>query len=164
MRKFLIFSALVIACNAHATPASQESVENLLVATKIESKMELLYDSMEQMMRYGIKQSVDGKQLSPKQQQLLDSLPAKFAAIMREDFNWAKMKPMYVQLYCETFEEEEVQGLVDFYASPTGQAFVNKMPVVMQKSMALSQSMMQSLMPKMTATIKDAMTEARITK
>ena len=36
-----------------------------------------------------------------------------------------------------------------------------KMPVVMQKSMAISQSLMQSLVPKMTAAMKEAITEAK---
>ena len=72
------------------------------------------------------------------------------------------MKPLYVQLYRDTFEQEEVDGLLAFYASPTGQAFVNKMPMVMQKSMALSQSLMQSIIPKMTAAMKDAMAEAKV--
>lgn len=58
----------------------------------------------------------------------------------------------------------EIDGLIAFYASPAGQAFINKMPVVLQKSMAISQSLMQSLMPKMSAAMKEAMTEAKIQK
>ena len=67
-----------------------------------------------------------------------------------------------MQLYRDTFEQEEVDGLLVFYASPAGQAYVNKMPVVMQKSMALSQSLMQSIIPKMTAAMQDAIAEAKI--
>ena len=76
--------------------------------------------------------------------------------------SWQRMKPLYVQLYQDTFEQDEVDGLLAFYTSPTGQAFLNKMPVVMQKSMALSQSLMQSALPKMTAAMKEALSEAKI--
>ncbi|HET7868584.1 MAG TPA: DUF2059 domain-containing protein [Burkholderiaceae bacterium] len=164
MRKLLAFAALLASLNAHAAPASEESVEKLLVATKVESMLDTLYTGMEQTMRQVMKQSIQGKKVSPEQQSVLDAVPVKFAAFMREEVSWQKLKPAYVQLYRETFEQEEIDGLIAFYASPTGQAFVNKMPVVMQKSMAISQSLMQSLLPKMTAAIKEAITEAKISK
>jgi hypothetical protein len=63
--------------------------------------------------------------------------------------SWEKMKPMYVQLYRDTFEQEEVDGLIAFYKSPAGQAYVTKMPLLMSKSMAISQSLFQSLGAKM---------------
>ena len=162
MRRLLALAALFASLNAHAEPASQESVENLLAATKVESMMDSMYSGVEQMMRQSMKQAAQGKPLSPEQQRIFDAVPTKFVAVMREEMNWQKMKPLYVQVYRDTFEQEEVDGLLAFYASPAGQAFVNKMPIVMQKSMALSQSLMQSLIPKMTAAMKDAMTEAKV--
>jgi hypothetical protein len=162
MRRLLALVTLLASLNAYATPASQESVESLLAATKADSMMDSMYGGMEQMMRQGMKQALQGKSLSPEQQRIFDTVPTKFVAVMREEMSWQKMKPLYVQLYRDTFEQEEVDGLLAFYASPTGQAFVNKMPMVMQKSMALSQSLMQSIIPKMTAAMKDAMAEAKV--
>ena len=162
MCKLLTFAALFVTLNAGATPASQESVEALLAATKTESMMDSMYSGMEQMMRQGMHQAIQGKTLSPEQQRIVDAVPSKFFAVVREELGWEKMKPQYVQLYRETFEQDEVDGLLAFYASPAGQAFVNKMPLIMQKSLALSQSLMQSLVPKMTAAMKDAMAEAKI--
>jgi uncharacterized protein len=164
MRKFLTLAAIFVAFQAYAVPASQESVENLLTVMKTESMMESMYGSVEQMMRQGMKQSVQGKPLTAEQQRFFDSVPTKFVAVMRQEFNWEKIKSMYVQLYRDTFEQNEVDDLITFYASPAGQAFVNKMPVVMQKSLALTQSLMQSLMPKMTAAINDAMAEPKLSK
>jgi len=117
--------------------------------------MDSMYAGMEQMMR-------QGKPLSAEQQRVLDGFATRFAAVMREDMSWQKMRPLYVQLYRDSFDQEEIDGMLAFYASPAGLAVVNKMPVVMQKSMALSQSLMQSFIPKMTAAMKDAMTEAKI--
>ncbi len=164
MRKLLILAVAFITFSAHASPASQESVESLFAVMKTESMMDSIYGSMEQMMRQGMKQAVQGNTLSPEQQRIFDAVPAKFVTVMREEFNWGKMRPLYVQLYRDTFEQEEVDGLLAFYTSPTGQAFVNKMPVVMQKSIGLSQSLMQSLIPKMTAAINDAVAEAKLSK
>jgi uncharacterized protein len=162
MLKLLTIAALFVSLNAQAAPASQESVENLLTVTKTESMMDSMYSGMEQMMRQGMRQSTAGKPVSPEQQRYFDALPAKFVAVMRDEMNWQKMKPMYVQIYRESFEQDEVDGLLAFYASPAGQALINKMPVVMQKSVAVSQSLIESFVPKMTKAIQDAMAEAKV--
>jgi uncharacterized protein len=162
MLKLLTLAALFFSLNTHAAPASQESVENLLAATKTESMMDSMYGSMEQMMRQGLKQSTAGQPVTAEQQRYFDALPAKFVAVMRDEMNWQKMKPMYVQIYRDSFDQNEIDGLLAFDTSPAGQAFINKVPMVMQKSMAVSQSMIQSFVPKMTKAIQDAMAEAKV--
>ena len=92
--------------------------------------MELAYDGAEQTMRQMMQQMLAGKPVSPEQQRFLDAMPSKFVALMRQEFNWATMKPRYVTLYTESFEQDEVDGLIAFYQCPTGQAFLSKMPAV----------------------------------
>lgn len=162
MRVFALL-ALLASFAVHAAPASQESVEALLTVTKTEALMDSLYSGMEQMMRQSIRQTSQGESLNEEQQRALDVVPAKFVAVMREEMSWQKMKPLYVQLYSETFDQEEIDGMLAFYSSPTGQAVLKKMPVVMQKSLKISQSLLQSTIPKMKAAIDDAMKEAKIT-
>lgn len=161
MRLFAIV-ALLASFAAQAAPASQQSIEALLTVTKTESLMDSMYAGMDQMMRQSMAQTLKGKSLSAEQQRKLDAVPAKFVAVMREEMSWQKMKPLYVQMYRETFEQEEVDGMLAFYASPAGQALINKMPVVMQKSMALSQSLMQSFLPKMMTALESAMADAKV--
>ena len=163
MRKLItIVVAIFLTLDVYAGPASQESVEALLEVTKAEALMGSMYGSMEQMMRQGMQQAVKGKTLSSEQQRILDTVPAKFIAVVREELNWEKLKPMHVQLYRDTFEQEEIDGLLSFYRSPAGQAFVNKMPLVMQKAMAMGQSQMQAVIPKMMAAIQSAIAEAKV--
>jgi hypothetical protein len=162
MRILLAMIAVLGALNVHAAPASEESIERLLVLTKVESMMESLYPGMEKNIQDGLQQALQGKPLSPAQQRVLDTVPGKLVAMMRKEMSWEKMKPLYVHLYRETFEQEEVDGMLVFYASPAGQAAINKMPVLMQKSMALSQSMMRSFMPKMFTIMEDALKEVGI--
>lgn len=126
--------------------------------------MESMYSGMEEVMRQALSQASQGTPLSAEQQRVMDAVPGKFLLAIKEETNWTKMKPAYVQLYRETFEQEEIDGLIAFYTSPTGQAFIKKMPIVMQKSIALSQAQMQLLFPKMEAVIKEAMREAKVEK
>jgi len=162
MRVFALV-AFLASFVVQAEPASQKSVEALLTVTKVEAMMDSLYSGMDQTMRQSISQATQGKSLSAEQQRALDAVPAKFVAVMREEMSWQKMKPLYVQIYRETFDQEEIDGMLAFYASPAGKAVITKMPVVMQKSLVLSQSLTQSTIPKMVAAMEEAMREAKVT-
>ena len=126
--------------------------------------MDSMYRNVGQIMRQSMQKVVAGKLLAPEQQQILDALPGKFLAVMRTELTWDALKPQYVQLYRETFDQEEIDGLLAFYRSTAGQAFVNKIPTVLQKSMAISQSRMQTLLPRMRAAIEQALAEAKLTR
>ena len=154
----------LVAANAWAEPPTPESVETLLAATRAESMMNSMYTVIEQSMRGGMRQSLQGQTLTDEQQRVLDAVPGKFIAVMREEFNWSKMKPLYVQLYRETFDQAEIDGLIAFYRTPVGQSFIEKMPVVMQKSMAATQTLMAPLIAKMRAAMDKAMAEAKAQK
>lgn len=165
MNKFVTFivSALLTA-TAQAAPASQESVEALLIATKIESMVGGMYANVEQMMRQTMANESKGKALSAEEQRVLDAVPAKFVKVMREEMSWSKMRPMYLQIYQDSFTQEEVDGLLAFYGSPAGQAVLVKMPVVMQKSMVAMQSIIGPITKKMEIAVQEARAEAKQSK
>ena len=160
--RLLVASLLFAAVSAHAAPVSTESVEDLLATTKVENLLNVMYANMESAMRQGMAESLKGKKLDAKQQQLVENMPAKMAQVMREEMSWSSLKPVYVQIYKDSFTQEEVDGLLAFYKSPAGQAMINKMPVVMQKSMVVVQQRMGPLMQKMEAAMKQSMEEAGI--
>lgn len=162
MRSFALL-ALLTSLSAHGAPASPASIETLLTVTKSEAMMESMYAGMEQLMRQSITQTLQGKSLTAEQQRILDAAPTKFASVMRDEMSWQKMKPLYVQLYSETFEQDEVDGMLAFYESPAGKALINKMPLVMEKSMLLSQSLLTSVIPKMKAAMDEEMKRAKVT-
>jgi len=165
MRK-LIVTAIVafVATQANAAPASPDSVETLLTVMKTEAMLDSMYTSVEQIMRQSMQQATGGKPITPEQQRFLDAAPGKFVAVMKSELTWDKLKSQFVQLYVETFDQEEIDGLLAFYRSAPGQAFINKMPRVMQKSMVIAQSQMQTLLPKMKAAIEQAVSDAKLAK
>ncbi len=163
MRKWFVMCSLALALGqAQAGPASAESVERLLALTRVESLIDQMYGSVDTMMRQAMRQAAGGRNLSPEQQRVMEQLPSKFVAVMREEFNWALMKPKYVRVYQDVFEQEEIDGLIAFYASPVGQSYVAKLPLATQKSMAMAQDMMRTLMPRMQRAVEEAVREAKI--
>ena len=108
--------------------------------------------------------AAQGQQLSSDQQRDIDTTLAMRVQVLHEELAWDKMRLVYVQIYQETFTQEEIDGLIAFYKSPAGVAFVEKMPVVMQKSMSIMQSRIAPMMEKMKATMQQATAKARATK
>jgi uncharacterized protein len=153
---FLTFVSL-----AHCAPASQESIDRLLVDAKVEKMLDTMFANVDQVMRRSMEAAMQGQQLSPEQQRVVDARAAKFVQVLREEMTWDKLRPLYVQIYQESFTQEEVDGLIAFYESPAGAAYVEKMPVVMQKSMSIMQSRLAPMMEKMKAAMTGAVAKAK---
>ncbi len=153
--------ALTLPAACLATEASPASIEKLLDVTRAETLVDSMYANLEQAMRGGMQQALQGQTLSDEQRRVIELAPKRFAEVMRQEFSWATVKDIYVQIYRESFTEEEVQGLIAFYVSPAGQAYVNKMPQVMQRSMFVMQQRMQPLMAKMKEAMQKAVEDAK---
>ena len=115
-------------------------------------------------MRQGMAQASVGKSLSAEQQRVLETAPKRFVDVMRNEFTWESLKPMYIEIYRDTFTQDEIDGLISFYQSPIGMVFVNKMPEVMQRSMVSMQSRLQPMLEKMRAAMRQAIEEAKVSK
>ena len=148
----------------HSAPPSPDSIEALLAATRAEKLVDTMLANVDQVMRQSMAAGVQGQQFSAEQQRVIDGARAKFVQVLREELTWDKLRPLYVQIYQETFTQEEIDGLIAFYNSPAGVAFVEKMPVVMQKSMSITQSRLGPMMEKMKAAMQQAIAEARAAK
>ncbi len=149
--------ALAGAMPARAAPASVESIERLLVVTRSESLVASASSNMERTMRDAVMQAGGNRPLTDEQQKSVDAMIVKVAAIVRDELSWDRLKPQYIRLYVETFEQEEVDGLLAFYATPGGQALLTKMPMVLQKMMAMMQGQMQTVMPRIMSTVQESM-------
>lgn len=142
---------------AFAAPASNESIERLLVLTRAESLLDGSYANVDRMFRQGFAQGLGGRPLTADEQQRVDAMSVRVMALMKDEMSWARIEPEYVRLYAQTFDQNEVDGLIAFYMSPPGQAMVAKMPLLMQNTMAMMQAQMAALMPKMMAVVQDTM-------
>ncbi len=168
MKKFLATASFVLLGAAsfapsYAAPPTVESVDALLQVTHTQNLLESLYGNMEQTMRQTMEHMSAGQNLNDEQKQVLERTPKKFADVVRQEFTWAKLRPMYINIYQESFTQEEIDGLIAFYRTPAGDALVKKMPLVMQKSMAAMQGMLGPMVDKMKVDMQDAMTEAKLT-
>ncbi|WP_444913558.1 DUF2059 domain-containing protein [Microbulbifer sp. TRSA007] len=135
-----IFSSGVLAENS-----KRESVEELLEASNAEAMVDTIYAQMDQMF-VGMSGQLGVK---PSERELFDQHMKKVVALMKDEMNWEKIKEPMIDVYLKHYSEEEVQDMLAFFRTETGQSMLVKMPAVMNDSMAISQQMVQSFMPKL---------------
>jgi hypothetical protein len=164
MRYLLALLIAFATLHAGAAPASTQSIEKLLAITQSESLIDSTYDSLGSTLLKNVDFGVSEKPLNTKQQHLMDTFPAKIVTLMRTEYGWDLYKPRILQIYKETFTQQEIDGLVRFYASHAGQAYIQKMPLVMQQTLQLMQSMSQTMTPKIAALIEQQRAELNAAK
>jgi hypothetical protein len=150
-KKYLLLLLIFLATPAFAadTPPSEESIKRLLVVTNAKKIADDMMSQMDGGMRNAIKQALQGKTVTPDQQKVFDNMQNKIDDLLKQELNWESLEPLYIQIYRESFTQEEISGILAFYETPVGQALIKKMPIVMQKSMEDMQKRMGTLLPKL---------------
>jgi hypothetical protein len=130
-------------CWAADAPPTETSIKQLLEASHAQKLVDSMISQMDALMKKAMAQATQGQQLSPKLQKEVDQLQTDMMAEMKNVLDWNKLVPMYVRVYQKSFSQQEIDGMVAFYKTPTGQAVLNKMPLVLQNTMTEVQQMVQ---------------------
>jgi len=110
----------------------------------------------------GMLQSLlQGRDIPREQQQVIEAMRANLAKLMREEFNWDTMLPVYLQVYRDSFTQAEVDSMIAFYSSPEGQSVAKKLPQALQNTMAIMQQRTATLMPKIQQMVRDTAEQIR---
>ena len=88
-------------------------------------------------------------------QAVLESYQAKANAALDNAIGWNKLKPKMVDLYTQTFTEQELKDLVKFYESPLGKKVLREMPKVTQQSAQLTQQSLEPAVPVVNKLLED---------
>ncbi|GAP38023.1 DUF2059 domain-containing protein [Piscinibacter sakaiensis] len=160
MKHWLAALFLLTALSARAEPPSDASITALMTVTKMEALVGSLGTQLEQTIRLGMETAARDKPLTADQRKFLEIAPARLALAFREEFTWARLQPVYAQIYRDSFDQAEIDGMLAFYATPAGRATIDKMPVVIQQSMLATQRLMQTAMPRVQAAMHEALREA----
>jgi uncharacterized protein len=146
-----ILVLLAITClraQAADTVPSDASIRELLEVTNVPKTVDKMIPQFNAMMKNAISEALKGVSISPEAQKMIDQSEANATAAMKEELAWSKLEPLYLRIYQKSFTQEEVVGMTAVYKTPAGQAMINKMPLVIQNTMAELQTMMGPLMQR----------------
>lgn len=131
------------------------TVEELLEVTNVKSIVDTMYFEIDQMLE-GLAAQLE---ISVEEQPIFDKYIVKVNASVKEQISWEKMKDPMIDLYMKHYTEKEIKDILAFYKTDTGKSLVKKMPVVMQDSIQLSQSMFKMTLPRIQELAEELQTE-----
>jgi hypothetical protein len=148
---------LLGAAAASAEPSAPQRAlaAKLLDAMQVERTMEQQFDAMRKTQAEAMQQMLAG-QASPEAKQRMQKGFATITDMIKKELNWTAIKPQFVDLYASTFTADELNGLVGFYESPVGRAYVAKSPELMQRTMEVTSNRMEALMPRIQKILMEA--------
>lgn len=153
-----IFSIIVAACilslptiaqqNPDDAPATQADVERYLQVMHSREMMNQMVDAMLKPMH---------KMIHDQYVQQKDNLPPDFEARMNKrmddmmkDMPWQEMIDAMVPTYQKHLTKGDIDALVTFYSSPTGQKVLREMPGLMADSIDAMMPVMRKYIDKIS--------------
>ncbi len=152
--------AFAFAAPAHAAPASRASLESLFTLIHADTMIDGVYAAMQKSLSQTFAQDARARGDTPARQRIEAKAMDDVMALVRSDYNWATLEPEMIDAYQKTFTEDEITAMINFYATPAGQAAITKIPQLMQAVMAGSQARMQALLPRVRAIAEKAQADA----
>jgi hypothetical protein len=154
----LMCGAAIAANNA---PASDASIRQMLELTNAQQMLTSMKGQMTAMMNTAMQNATKGQTITPERQAILDRMSAKMSAAVTDMLSWDDLLPLYMRSFRESFTQDEIDGAIKFYKSAAGQAYVKKLPLVMQNVMREMPEFMKSVQEKMLAIQKESMQELK---
>ena len=146
------FVALAAMTSAGQEPSRKEVLASqLLDLLNMQKMLDTTYDSMSKMQ---VQAFAEGK-LSPEAQAKANKQMEASMQVAKKEMGWDTIKPIFVKIYADNFDEAELEGIIAYYKSPVGQKWIEKQPAVQAATM---QAMTQ-LMPKIQAAMMKAITQ-----
>jgi uncharacterized protein len=149
------------AAAANSAPASDASIREMLELTNARQMLDSVRGQMTGMMNTTMQNATRGQTITPERQAILDRMAANMSAVVTDILNWDDLLPIYLRTYRAAFTQDEIDGVIKFYKSPAGRAYVKKLPVVMQNMMAEMQGFIKTVQDKMLAVQKESIQELK---
>jgi uncharacterized protein len=149
------------AAAANTAPASDASIREMLEVTNARQMLDSMKGQMTTMMNTAMQNATRGQTVTPARQAILDRTAAKMSAVVADMLNWDELLPMYLRTFRAAFTQDEIDGVIKFYKSPAGKAYIKKLPVVMQNVMQEMPAFMKPIQEKMLVIQKESMQEIK---
>jgi hypothetical protein len=148
-RILLLLAVTCLAAQAAESVPTEAAIRELLTVTHAQKILDEMIPQVDAMMQKAMAEALKGQPVSPAAQKLIEQSRANAMAMMKEELAWSKLEPLYMRVYQKSLTQEEVTGMIELYKTPAGQAMINKMPIVLQNTMAEMQTMVAPVMQRL---------------
>ena len=154
----LLFGSIALAA---ASPPSDSDINRLLAASRAQSMLDAMLPQMEAMQAQQFSQLTREQSFTPEQKQQLQRIQQRTSQTLREALSWSQLRPMYVDIYKQSFTREDVLAMAEFYESPAGQSLLDKTPTLMQNLMVAIQQKVNPLLTSLQTDLEAIVAEGQ---
>jgi hypothetical protein len=157
--KRLAFVLVLLFClpvSLRADDASKRAkVQEMLDLLHIDRTMDQLMTLLQKQATAATNAQMSSSGASADQKARVDAFQKQLFDYIDSQLSWKSMQADYVDMYAQTFTEDEIDGMLAFYKSPAGTAMIAKTPELTQKSSAMAQKKLLAVAPQIQKMIQD---------
>jgi hypothetical protein len=134
------------------SPATKEDIERYLKVTHARETMKTIMDLMAHQMHQMVHDEVtkNAANLPPD----FEARMNKMSEDMLKEFPLEEMLEATIPVYQKHWTKDDVNAMVAFYSTPTGQKILKELPATMAEAMQAMQPIMQRRMQVMTERVQ----------
>lgn len=134
---------------AHADDASKRTkITELLTVLKVNQVPDQILAGANQQAEALGRREFGATETADQQKQVAD-LRQKVNTLISSAVDWKVIGPDFVSAYAAAYTEPEIDGILAFYKSPSGQALLKNGPELGQKSSQIVQTHMTAIQPQL---------------
>lgn len=92
---------------------------------------------------------------TPESKDKLTDAEKKFADIVDAQVGWSVLGPAFTEIYAKAFTEDEMNGIIAFYKSPAGIAFLANTPIVNQQIQQITRPRLDQLQAQLRKSVDE---------
>lgn len=160
---FLVIPLLfVLVPVTKADDASKRAkIEEIFKVSKLDQLLKQSIAMSMNQVKSGFYQQLFGVKVPPDQQQTMVEFQDKVEKLMTDALSWESLEPAYAKIFADAYTEEEIDGILAFYKSPSGQALLAKTPVLMAQGSLLAQQRVTAIQPQLQELMKEYRTRLK---
>lgn len=149
----LVFFALPL--SSRADDASRRAkLDELFTIMHMDRTMQQTMDAVEKSI-VPMTQQMFGRDVPDPLKKDVADLQQQMFALIEDQMGWKAMEPAYVEIYSHNFTEQQIDDIIAFYKTPTGQALIDKLPAITTEGLQAAQAKMVTLQPQMRKLLDD---------
>ncbi len=138
-----LFTPYALADEVSHTAAAEE----LILLSNPDQILQQVWDQIGSMVDQQFQQMGAPEEYRPVYKKYTD----KMFKVLEAELSLENMRDDMISMYVNTYTESEIRAISEFYKSPAGKALLEKMPKLLQESMAMTQKKMPQIMQKIQA-------------
>jgi len=149
----IVIVVFICGSNVFADETNKRKMaEDLLLQMGMKKNSEMVMSQIAKMQENTFASMEIEKEKDNKRKEFMD----KMWKLIMTELSWEQMKEDYIKIYADVFTEGELNDLINFYKSPAGVKYTDKMPELMKKTMEISQARTKKLLPELKKLIEES--------